>query len=163
VGSVSWKGIADTVLERAGVRDQDGLARVPYRLPGGAEHAAKIFGSGRCWWERPGVDLLPFGLETLPRSPEFAAHCGILLCEGESDALAAREAFAVSEQEDVVAWHAIGLPGSRTWRRSWRSHLLPFPLVYLLGDGDRAGRDHGMSTLTRAFMARPARSPSPSK
>ena len=138
---MSWKGIAANVLERAGVREQDGLAaRVPYRLPGGAEHAAKIFGSGRRWWERPGVDLILFGLETLPRNPEFAAHCGILLCEGESDALASREAFAVSEQPDVVAWYAIALPGSGTWRRSWRSHLLPFPLVYLLGDGDRAGR-----------------------
>ncbi len=103
----AWKGLAPAVLHEAGVAlDEHGLVRVPYRAPDGSEYAAKLFGTRSCWWS--GVDgrgLIPFGLETLPR-PAFARYCALVVCEGESDALAVRDAFGNREGGRAVAWYS---------------------------------------------------------
>lgn len=136
-----WKGLAPTVLEAAGVTVERGLVRLPYRRPDGSEQNAKLFRrDGRSWWEHAGRELIPYGLETLPGRPSFAAICGLFVAEGESDALALREAFRQSASDSVVHWFAIALPGAGTWRRSWRRYIAAFPLVYIVGDGDMAGR-----------------------
>jgi hypothetical protein len=136
--AAGWKGLRLDVLQAAGVEHERGTVRVPYRDLAGRELYCKRFGSnGRSWYEPAGIELVPFGLETLPpvgsRWPRYSV---LLLCEGESDALCVRDVLA-RERADVLA---IALPGAGSWRDSWRSYVEPFPRVYVLGDGDEPGR-----------------------
>lgn len=136
-----WKGLPATVLLDADVRrvrDQRGheLVRVPYRLPNGQEHNAKLIGRHRSWWERVGTGLIPYGLELLPEPPT-ARRAVLLVAEGESDALALRSEF-VSLDEHTV--YVLGLPGACTWKPEWTGFLAAFPLIYVLPDGDNTGR-----------------------
>jgi hypothetical protein len=141
-----WKGIeAVPVLIDAGINEEHGLVRIPYRLRDGTEHNAKLFPlkprtrGPRSWWERTGRELVAFGLETLP-DPEEASDA-LLIAEGESDALALRYAFAgVTGDNPVRDYHVLGLPGAGTWREEWSLLCEPFPFVYVLGDGDARGQ-----------------------
>lgn len=157
--AVSWKGIAPWVLADAGVEEHDGLTYVPYLNESGSTVVCKVFGSGaRAWYEPAGVELLPFGLERLPRSSWIAARSALLVTEGESDALAAREYFFEGDSR-ILTWHVIGLPGAGTWRPAWRTYLEPFPIVYLLGDGDEAGRKMNATVRKDIPWARPVSLP----
>jgi hypothetical protein len=141
-GRCTWKGISASVLEHAGVVADGELVRLPYRRTDGTTQAWRVFApSGRCWWDPAGLDhLVPFGIEALPGSNE-AELCALLITEGESDALAIREAFAGRTGPGRIGgYRAMGLPGAGTWRREWRSFVDPFALVYVVGDGDGAGR-----------------------
>jgi 5S rRNA maturation endonuclease (ribonuclease M5) len=69
-------------------------------------------------------------LEQLTQPPHDRA---LLIAEGESDALALRAAFQVE-------WDVLGLPGATSWRSEWRDHVAPYDFVYVLADGDEAGR-----------------------
>lgn len=129
--AVAWKGLPRCVLAEAGVEVRDGLVRVPYRDIEGATHNVRLFAPpGRCWWERTGLPLRPFGLETLRRPPHDR---GLLVAEGESDALALRASFS-------WGYDVLGVPGATSWHREWRSYAEPYAAVYALGDGDEAGR-----------------------
>ena len=133
-----WKGLGRVTLDEAGVEFESGLVLVPSRRPDGSVHNRHVFAEGgRCWWETPGRELIPFGLERLPSTDVDRAGLRLLVCEGESDALAVREAFALVDVG--TTFHVMGLPGSSTWRQEWRGFLEPFDCVYLLGDGDDAG------------------------
>jgi hypothetical protein len=76
-----WKGISTKLLEEAGVTSSDdGLIRVPYRTLTGEIHNVRVFApSGRCWWERSGLELMPFGLEALRAPP---GDRGLIIAEG---------------------------------------------------------------------------------
>jgi len=50
-------------------------------------------------------------------------------------------------------------PGALTWRPEWRQHLAPFPVIYLLGDADRAGREMNSRVKRDVPWARPVRLP----
>lgn len=132
-----WKGIASDTLAEAGLVVERGRIRIPYRDRAGRTLFWKVFGrSGHSWYEPPGVELVPFGLETLPpEGSSFPRYCALLLCEGESDALCVRDALRAHPH--ILA---LGLPGAGSWRDAWRAYVEPFPLVYVLGDGDEAGR-----------------------
>jgi DNA primase len=135
----TWKGLPSLILATAGITERDGLVHVPYRTRDGSEWNAKLFSpSGRSWWETPGRDLVPLGLETLP-APSEAKRCAIILAEGESDCLALRYAYAEVVGGFVDAVHVLGLPGGGTWRRTWKRLVEPFGRVYAAGDGDAAG------------------------
>ena len=150
-----WKGIAPGVLAEAGVETTStGLVRVPFRDRDGQTVVSKVFGSSRSWYDPAGVELIPFGIETLPVSPWIAERSALLVCEGESDALTAREHFPEGDDETLF-WFAIALPGAGVWRRAWRCHLEPFPRVYLLGDGDDPGRRMNRRISADARWARP--------
>ena len=155
LGERPWKGLSFLVLDEVGVTFEGDLVRVPYRLRDGREHNAKLFGSnGRSWWETPGRELIPFGVETLPN--ETAYDRALLIAEGESDALALREAFAgVTTVNPIRGYHVLGLPGAGTWRREWSVFAEPFPVVYLLGDGDERGREMNDAILRDVPWARP--------
>lgn len=133
-----WKGLSLDVLDEAGVDIDRGIVRVPYCDRDGRELYCKRFGrDGRSWYEPAGLELVPFGLETLPPAgSRWPRYCALLLCEGESDALAVRDVLG-RYRADVLA---LALPGAGSWRDSWRSFVEPFPLVYVLGDGDEPGR-----------------------
>ena len=136
-----WKGISFLVLDEAGVTiDDDGLTRIPYRLCDGCVFRERFVApNGRTWWG-PGTQLIPFGLETLPDADQ-ASNSALFLCEGESDTLAAREAFAgVPADSPIDAYFAVGLPGAGAWRSEWALLFEDFDVIYLLGDGDPAGR-----------------------
>ncbi len=135
-GLTAWKGLDPLALAEAGVTEVGNLVRVPYRLPDGSERNAKLFApDGRSWWEKRGRELLPFGLELLP-GRAFAKRCVCFLTEGESDALAARQAWWNAGPVALV----LGIPGAHSWRPAWRRYLEPFPVIYALADGDDAGR-----------------------
>ncbi len=154
-----WKGIAAGVLAEAGVEiTTGGLVRVPFRDRDRRIVVHKVFGRDRSWYDPAGVELIPFGIETLPVSPWIAERSGLLVCEGESDALAAREHFPKGDSM-LIAWYAIALPGAGVWRHTWRRYLEPFPRVYLLGDGDDPGRRMNRRIAADARWARPVRLP----
>ena len=153
----AWKGIAPDVLAAAGVEHDRGSVRVPYRDRDGRELYCKRFGrEHRSWYEPAGISLVPFGLETLPstwcRYPRFVA---LLLCEGESDALAVRDVLRHRDDDRAVEYLALALPGALSWRNSWRTFLKPFPLVYVLGDGDEPGRRMNRRVRSAVPWARP--------
>lgn len=136
-----WKGIDAAVLDQAGFVFDGELVRIPYRRSDGAINNWRIFRTdGRCWWLSTGLGLIPFGLETLPPA-EQATEVALLIAEGESDALALRQAFAGRPGPGRVAGYAVlGLPGAGSWRSDWRPFVDPHALIYVVGDGDAAGR-----------------------
>lgn len=136
-----WKGLLWLTLEEAGAVFDGEIVRIPYRRPDASVHAWRIMApGGRCWWEPAGLELLPFGLETLPPAGD-TRRAALLIAEGESDALALREAFAaVAPGSTVEAFHALGLPGAGTWRPEWAAYFDGISLIYVVGDGDAAGR-----------------------
>ena len=136
-----WKGISYLVLDEAGVYcDAAGVVHVPYRNLDGSVHREHLFAAdGRTWWT-PGDGLVPLGIELLP-GPETARRSVLIISEGDSDALSIREAFAATTSSNPMAgYYVLGLPGAATWRSEWRHYAEPFDRVYVIGDGDRAGR-----------------------
>jgi hypothetical protein len=138
---IGWKGLGFDILSEACVEDlyEDGFA-VPYRLPDGSFlYCKRISVAGDSWYEPPPSNvggLLPFGLETIPwnrlRSDDI-----LFVCEGESDALCARERIAELDGRRVFT---LGLPGASSWRVSWTRYLRPFGGVFVIPDSDDAGR-----------------------
>ena len=131
--AVGWKGLSTCVLAEAGVeRDEVGLVRIPYRTAAGELWAHRVVApSGRRWWAPgDGRPVIPYGLEALTDPP---TDRGLLIAEGESDALALRRFFG-------WGFDVLGIPGSSTWRASWSEYIDPYELVYVVGDGDDAGR-----------------------
>jgi 5S rRNA maturation endonuclease (ribonuclease M5) len=129
----TWKGLPCAVLVDAGVVRDGGLVRIPYRLADGGLYAERVVApSGRRWWAPgDGRPMIPFGLERLTASPHDR---GLLVAEGESDALALRAWFG-------WGYDVLGIPGATAWRAQWRRHLLPYAAIYVFGDGDAAGRE----------------------
>ena len=137
--ALDWKRLSALTLFEAGVTQQRGIVRVPYRLPDGREHNAKLFrvrGHGS-WWETTGKSLVPFGLERVPLTVAGRAGMVLVVAEGESDALAIREAFALDR--DGASFVVLGLPGSSTWRSEWVGLTRGWRRVYVAADGDQAG------------------------
>jgi hypothetical protein len=163
---VDWKGIASPTLFDAGVRrveERRGGARVssngtligvPYRHPGGRVARWKLFRPGvkGSRWERAEKGLtLPFGLEMI-RADFSVLLAEAWICEGESDALAARSSFAERDGRRV---RVFAIPGSGNWRSEWAHYFEGFSRIYLLGDGDTPGRKMDDRILADLPMARP--------
>jgi hypothetical protein len=145
--SSNWKGLRRDVLVDAGIHRRDGLVVVPYLGTDGKLVRERLFGrSGRCWWG-PGETVVLLGLERLPG---FDVSAPLLVCEGESDTLAARE----------HGFQAVGCPGAVMFRSEWARLLEPFPLIYPVGDGDEAGQAFVWSVRTAIPWARPVVCPS---
>jgi hypothetical protein len=127
-----WKGIGPGVLAEAGlVARSDGVA-IPFRTEAGVvEYWKIVLSSGRAWYEPSGIELMPFGLETLAST---RGDTPVFLCEGESDALALREML----DADI---RAVALPGAVSWRNSWARFFNAYPILYVVGDGDGSGRN----------------------
>ena len=59
----------------------------------------------------------------------------------------ANQVIAITEGEmDAITLHqvgvpAVGIPGANAWKPHYRAVLEDFPNVYVVGDGDRAGRE----------------------
>jgi len=149
-----WKGVDARVLDAAGVTlCANGVARIPYRRLDGSFFRARFRApSGRAWWG-PGSGILPFGIETLATVRDSAAAM-VFVAEGESDALALREAFA-GASDGSVEFRAVGLPGALSWRPEWRFYVEQFPIVYLVGDGDEPGRQMIDRVVVDVPWARP--------
>jgi hypothetical protein len=134
--AVDWKRLPALVLLVAGVyRDQDGRVRVPYRWPDGSLFREKIYTDRTTYWG-PGDGIMLFGLDAVASLAERRG-CSIIICEGESDALAIRGA--------ICGWRGgrldvLGVPGAGTWKDEWSEHLDGYARVYVAADGDGAGR-----------------------
>ena len=150
-----WKGLSGSVLAVAGVYvDERGCVHLPCRSRRGDVLRERIVApDGRRWWG-PGVGIHLFGVETLPSGP-IVSSVAVLVCEGESDALAAREAFKHHEDDRAVSYIALGCPGASSWRPEWRALLEDFALVYAIGDGDDAGRRFVWSVRASLPWSRP--------
>ena len=126
-------------MRDAGVEQtDDGETIVPYYDEARQVVVCKIICDSRSWWAPPGREILPLGVERLPHSSWIAARAALLVVEGESDCLAAREAFVEGDAR-TLCWYVLGVPGSNVWRPTWRKYLAPFVRVYVCGDGDLAG------------------------
>jgi DNA primase len=132
---VSWKGLkVETLLDaRIFFADDDGFIHIPYRLADGSTFRTRLVGlDGQRLWFDDGEGQLLYGLERLPF---FEKEMPILVTEGETDALCARE----------HGYQALGAPGAKSFRREgsfrweWRETFEPFDLVYAIGDVDEAG------------------------
>lgn len=136
--AVDWKQLDSLTLLEAGVtRREDGTVVVPYRRPDGTTVREKLFPPrGRSYWG-PGLGIIPFGLEQLAESTAERDRRNVMVCEGESDALAVRGALAVwrGDPLDVIA-----VPGASTWRAEWATHTRGCLRLYAAADGDAAGR-----------------------
>lgn len=155
-----WKGISHLVLDEAGVHcDEAGVVHVPYRNLDGSVHREHLFcEGGRSWWS-PGEGLIPLGLELLP-PPARATRCALIVAEGDSDTLALREAFAgTSGDHPLDGFYVIGLPGAGTWRTHWLDYVRHFDIVYVVADGDLAGRRMLSKVWADVPWARPVRLP----
>lgn len=150
--ATGWKRLAACVLVEAGVvRDGQGLVRIPYRTASGGLYAHRVVApGGRRWWEPgDGRECIPFGLDALTDPPTDRA---LLIAEGESDALALRRAYGWD-------FDVLGVPGATTWRASWAEYLDPYEVVYVLGDGDDAGRRFTWAVKADVPRARVVRLP----
>jgi hypothetical protein len=136
----AWKGLGRGVLVDAGIEQRaDGTVAIPYRrLDGTVARWRFVSAAGHRWWG-PGDGVHLFGAETLAWASRREP---VLVCEGESDALAAREAFELAA--------AVAAPGAGIWHPGWRALLDPFPLVYAIGDGDPPGK--GFAWRVRASV-----------
>jgi hypothetical protein len=139
---LTWRGLPAWLLEERGVTiDGEGLVHIPYRTLDGDLYAERVVApSGRRWW-RPGDGrpVIPFGLDRL-EVPRFRRYRGLVVAEGESDALAISAAFG-------ACLDVLGIPGARVWRPEWAPHAAGYAAVYALGDGDDAGGE-----FTRAIL-----------
>lgn len=66
----------------------------------------------------------------------------ICICEGELDAIAA----------ELIGLHAVGIPGRENWKSHFHRMFLGYEKVFILADGDQAGKDFAfdvMKTLPR--------------
>lgn len=150
-----WKGLPADVLAEAGIRSGK-RTTIPYRWPDGAVHNVRLFERDRTWWRTRGLDMIPFGLDLLP-DRATADSCAVVVAEGESDTLAIRAALA--DPRHGVRHFVIGLPGAQTWRPDWAKYLEPFSLVYVIGDGDQAGRRMAWHVHADVRWARPVTLP----
>jgi hypothetical protein len=140
--ALGWRRLPSWVLEDRGVTvDAEGLVRLPYRLADGSLYAHRVVApSGRRWWEPgDGRAVIPFGIDRL-ELPRFRQYRGLAVTEGESDALALAAAFG--DRLDVL-----GCPGAWTWRQEWARHAEGYAVVYVVGDGDAAGRSFTSSVV----------------
>jgi hypothetical protein len=151
-----WKGIAESVLAEAGiVVSSDGLASIPYRDSGGALLRMRYRTPERSWWG-PGEETYPFGLERLPHpGSRYPSYCALIVAEGESDSLAAREHFDLYDDEQAVEYFVLGMPGARSFRPEWQVVAAAFDLVYVIGDGDEAGHAFAWDVRRHVPWARP--------
>lgn len=155
--ALKWKGLPSFVIAEANVTRIGGLVRVPYYGLDGREVNAKLFSeaTGRSWWERRGVGVLPFGMERLP-DPVLAEWFTLVLTEGEGDGLAVRGSIGLRGDRSV---RVLGLPGAATWRSEFGLLVRRFPVVYVVGDGDAPGRRMMDAVLADVPWARPVRMP----
>ncbi len=108
-----WKGLCEAVLAEAGVEHERGTVRLPYRDRAGHELYSKRFRrDGRSWYEPSGIELVPYGLETLPlASSTRPGYAALLLAERESDALAVRDVLRYRSDGRAVEYLALAMPG----------------------------------------------------
>jgi hypothetical protein len=152
--ALDWKGIGSIALLDAGVtRDSRGVVHIPYRLEDGATWRERCFAAnGRQWWGPPrDAAIIPFGLETIPPGEAARGHV-LLVAEGESDTLSLRETYAEMFGYPVCV---VGIPGAGMWRSEWAKRTRWFGMVYLLSDGDEAGRRMTNRILRDMPWARP--------
>jgi DNA primase len=135
-----WKGIASWVLAEAGVEERRGRVYVPYRRPDGSIHNQKVFSPSATWWAEKDRELIPFLIGSLGCTAALASVMAILVCEGESDTLSVHQAVAWHSDAIAEQYIAFGVSGAGVWRSAWVAYLRPFPTVYVLADGDDAGR-----------------------
>lgn len=139
--SVGWKGISQEVLDEAGVEVlDDGRGVVlPFRLPDGTTLYSKhVAITGESWYSPPPREVgsfIPFGLDSIPWA-NLHPDDVLVLAEGESDALAARQHLAELDGHRV---HVLACPGAKVFRPEWRQFVQRFATVYVAFDGDHAG------------------------
>ena len=108
-----WKGLALDVLADAGVRHERGPVTVPYRDRDGRELYRKRFRrDGRSFYRPAGIELVPFGLETLPcADSRHPRYCALLLCEGDAGLVWQRYGHALPDEvaraaETLAEWRS---------------------------------------------------------
>jgi hypothetical protein len=140
-----WKDIAPEILEGAGVyEDDDGLVHLPCRNRDGEVLRERLFApDDRRWWG-PGEGIHLFGCEQLRNADPSTP---IVISEGETDGLAARE--------HMRGFIAIACPGSSAFRSHWRALFEDFPHVYSVGDGGDAGRRFAWNVQKAVPWVRP--------
>lgn len=86
-----------------------------------------------------GLDRSLFNVGAIHSDADF-----ICVCEGELDAITLT----------MCGIAAVGVPGVEHWKKHWPRCLDDFPEIFVIGDGDKAGKGFA-SFLAREIRARP--------
>jgi DNA primase len=129
---------ADTYLLGAvgvplpGHEQYEGRLVIPYLTPAGCvdlRFRAIVDAGGPKYLGRDGSTPHLFNVGALWRDSPIIA-----VCEGELDAIA---------MEHLVGIPAVGVPGATQWKDKWARLLADYDRVYVMCDGDEAGRTFG--------------------
>lgn len=111
---------------------------IPYLTPSGPVDIRfrAVHGEQPKYLSRPGSHPNLFNVGALRRPEPYIA-----ICEGEIDAIT---------MDALVGVPAVGVPGASNWQRFWTKLFWDYDRVFVLCDGDDAGRQFG-KTLARAI------------
>lgn len=126
-----------------GYGDEDYVGRltIPYITPAGVVDVRfrSLAGDGPKYLSRVGAKARMFNTRALQRSSR-----NVLICEGEIDTVIA---------DGVVGIPAVGVPGASNWHKHYPLLFEGYQRVFVMSDGDSAGREFGkkvVSTLDNA-------------
>lgn len=117
-----------------------GRLAIPYLTPSGVVDIRyrTLQGSGPKYLSRPGANARMFGVSAL-----FTPSSYVGICEGELDAVVATRSGIPS----------VGVPGASNWQKHYPLLFEGFQRVFVLSDGDQAGRDFGKKVVATMDQA----------
>lgn len=130
---LSNKGlISSDVATRAGVKSDNVNIHFPYLTMNGdriACYKTRDMHNGTQWWRGTKYNKLPFIAHEAPESK------GIIVCEGETDALSVASYLGALKKDHTV----IGIPGASSFKSEWAEILAGYDDVFVIPDNDEAG------------------------
>lgn len=128
-----------------GMGDDDVVGRlaIPYITNAGVVDIRfrVLAGEGPKYLSRPGAKARMYNVRAFQRVAR-----AILICEGEVDTLVA---------EGIAGLPAVGVPGASNWHAHYPLLFEGYQRVFVMADGDQAGRDFGkrvVSSLDNAVV-----------
>ena len=120
-----------------GYGDEDYVGRltIPYITPAGVVDIRfrSLAGDGPKYLSRVGAKARMFNTTALQKVSR-----NILICEGEIDTVVA---------DGVVGVPAVGVPGASNWHKHYPLLFEGYQRVFVMSDGDNAGRDFGKKVV----------------
>lgn len=118
-----------------GDEDYQGRLAIPYLTPTGVVDIRyrSIAGSGPKYMGRAGATTHPYNVAALHADSDM-----LVICEGEIDTITMHGLCGVP---------AIGMPGAQAWKEHYRILVDEYRKVFVMCDGDQAGREFGKTLI----------------